>query len=295
MIWFTLNVIARPTQGLALTTLEITTMAFVFSTVGTCFCWRWKPMDVTTTISVEGTTTMEQITHDAGPAISGQYKNSPLDFLGPHDWIMTLLWRFNVNILRRLGLIRKSPKVWRARRLTSFNFPAISHVSGLFILCFGMAYSAIFLAAWNFTFPSSTEALLWRICASVVFGLTPVVGVVEILSIKSGRQRHVEVGMPQGFAIPSQQHPRASQQASQNRATPNQVQTAKSDPSKSSARLSVLSTSGLPLRALRFTEPIAAIYTTCRLFILVEDIIGLRALPASAFQTVNWTAYWPHF
>jgi hypothetical protein len=38
-----------------------------------------------------------------------------------------------------------------------------------------------------------------------------------------------------------------------------------------------------------------AIYCIMRLYVLVEDIIGLRNLPPSAFKTVEWTKYIPHF
>ena len=38
----------------------------------------------------------------------------------------------------------------------------------------------------------------------------------------------------------------------------------------------------------------AAIYCILRLYVLVEDIIGFRGLPPSAFQTVEWTKYILH-
>jgi hypothetical protein len=38
-----------------------------------------------------------------------------------------------------------------------------------------------------------------------------------------------------------------------------------------------------------------ATYCILRLYILVEDVIGLRDLPPSAFKTVEWTEYIPHF
>ena len=42
MTWFTLNVIAKPTQKLVVSTLELTTVAFVFYTLGTCYCCEYS-------------------------------------------------------------------------------------------------------------------------------------------------------------------------------------------------------------------------------------------------------------
>ena len=39
----------------------------------------------------------------------------------------------------------------------------------------------------------------------------------------------------------------------------------------------------------------SAVYCILRMYIWVEDIIGLRDLPPSAFETVEWTKYIPHF
>jgi hypothetical protein len=40
--------------------------------------------------------------------------------------------------------------------------------------------------------------------------------------------------------------------------------------------------------------PIFAVYFLFRAYILVEDIIAFRALPADAYSTVNWWAFVPH-
>jgi len=40
--------------------------------------------------------------------------------------------------------------------------------------------------------------------------------------------------------------------------------------------------------------PGVTVYTLFRAYILVEDIIAFRALPADAYSTVDWWAFAPH-
>jgi hypothetical protein len=47
-----LNCILRVAQGLALTTLELTTVSFVLVFFATSFCWYHKPQDVSTTYTL---------------------------------------------------------------------------------------------------------------------------------------------------------------------------------------------------------------------------------------------------
>lgn len=176
-----------------------------------------------------------------------------------------------------------------------------------------LGYAGIFLAAWNLEFPSTAECLLWRICTAVTLGLTFITGVVEILlappSIvrdlphnyvgEEAPQRDIDHGVFSASAetatsktaivsstiLPSfTNRQRNQRQAMQ---TPAEKIIFKM-PSKTITRFN------LPLHSILVTELTCAIYCVCRLCIIVEDIIGLRALPASTFQNVDWAAYWPH-
>jgi hypothetical protein len=51
----------------------------------------------------------------------------------------------------------------------------------------------------------------------------------------------------------------------------------------------------IPLRVLLPVQVLCAFYCLFRAFILVEDVIGLRGLPASAFETVDWAGWVVHF
>jgi hypothetical protein len=56
-----MSLIARAVQHLTVTTLEITTVSFVIILFGTAWCWKDKPSDVTTTICLETSTSIDRI------------------------------------------------------------------------------------------------------------------------------------------------------------------------------------------------------------------------------------------
>ena len=48
------------------------------------------------------------------------------------------------------------------------------------------------------------------------------------------------------------------------------------------------------LRLMVVYELTWLIYLFARLYIIVEDFVSLRAMPDSAFDSVNWSLYIPH-
>ena len=50
----------------------------------------------------------------------------------------------------------------------------------------------------------------------------------------------------------------------------------------------------IPLKLWILATLLCAMYSISRLYILVEDVIGLRQLPESAFKTVDWANFLPH-
>lgn len=46
ILWFCINCLGRVVQGLAITTLELSTLGFILCTLGTYYFWAYKPKDV---------------------------------------------------------------------------------------------------------------------------------------------------------------------------------------------------------------------------------------------------------
>ena len=79
--WFLLQAFGRVAQGLAITTLEISAVAFVFCTFGTYFFWLYKPLDIQTPNILIANTSIAEILKAAGPVAAKPYRQTPLDFI----------------------------------------------------------------------------------------------------------------------------------------------------------------------------------------------------------------------
>lgn len=60
-VWMVVNCLTRAAQGLALTTLELTTMSFILVFLVTSFCWYHKPLDISTTVPIHTVFHINQI------------------------------------------------------------------------------------------------------------------------------------------------------------------------------------------------------------------------------------------
>jgi len=235
-------------------------------------------MDVYTAIVLETDRSMHEIIEDAGDLYLEPYKMTPLDFLSREEWIVTKLWSYNVNILRKLHVVRQRPQVRPIQHLSSFNFPKLPLGGTVLCLFMAVAYSAILMIAWNFEFPSPAERLIWRICTSLTMALTLVVGLIEI-------------ALPPPRDPKDEEVPRGTEMA-RKAPSPNVIERITNKRFNNS--LDKDRALDVPLKSMLLTQPICAIYTVCRIYVLLEDLIGLRAMPATVFQNVEWTIYWPH-
>ncbi|KAL7775272.1 hypothetical protein CFE70_006190 [Pyrenophora teres f. teres 0-1] len=162
ILWFTLSTISRPIKGYATTTLEITTLAYIFCAWASMFFWRCKPMDVQDPIMVQCKVPLAAIVDRHGRSAAEHFHLTPLDFIDRQEWIGSKLWTYYVSLLRKMKIIYVYEKELPARHFSSFNFMAPDKPFVILILMIACTYSAIFLAAWNLHFPTDLERLLWR-------------------------------------------------------------------------------------------------------------------------------------
>ena len=75
-LWFSINLVARPILGLAITTLELTTGSFVIVMFGTSYFWLHKPSDILRPITLTSSSSIAQIRGQA--SIQSIYDQPPL-------------------------------------------------------------------------------------------------------------------------------------------------------------------------------------------------------------------------
>ncbi|RMZ79788.1 hypothetical protein DV738_g3191, partial [Chaetothyriales sp. CBS 135597] len=163
-IWFVVNLAARSKQDLAISCMELSTSAWVIFCLGITICWSKKPADVETVEFIVTKTPLQQILKDGGDKARAPYYNTPLDFISREEWVWSRLWNHGLTYLRACRLVSPAPE----RPIQHIGDTANPVVAGwwyaLFVLI-SLCYFAVFIAAWNFNFPSKTERLLWRIAS----------------------------------------------------------------------------------------------------------------------------------
>ncbi|KAI2880141.1 hypothetical protein CBS76997_9932 [Aspergillus niger] len=285
-LWLLVNCAMRVAQGLALTTLELTTISFVVVFLVTSFCWRFKPSDISSTLTLHSNTNFDIMRKQHCPYPSQEWHETPLDFVCNDVSFCAVHWRYYTEILRKMHIPMFSrPMTAKPRdRIVSDNFPVTDRKADCIATPVLLLFGSIFMLAWNFHFPSPTEHLLWRVAS--IYNLTfTVIGGLHagycdkiLLPREYNRRLLLPLSRPKTSTNPSRQRSCLRNLAAKLRNI---------DPYRDPKR-------EVPLRVLFPTSVLCAAYCVGRAYVLTEDFIGLRSLPASAFQTVSWSDYVPH-
>lgn len=296
-LWFTVDSLGRVAQGLFLTTLELTTLSFVFLMVACSICWWRKPMDILRPMIVRVDVDLSTVLREAN-APATLHGLTPLSFLNRREWFMSQFWAYFIYLARTMRLVpARNYKQAEATYFPSIDFPEIDfkwELPGAILVIF---YSCIFMAAWNFEFPTAIEHTLWRV-SSITCLAYGVVGDATVGSHQySSLIKRYLVTVKRWISNPFK--PRISMKDQ-----PHQVTQHSNAVEKRKEKRWLL---GWTRNILPYDDPemaislgwvilttiLCAAYVFSRAFILIEDFIGLRSLPASAYQTVNYGPYSP--
>jgi hypothetical protein len=291
--WFIIIMAARSAQGLFITGMELTTAAFILCSFGTSYCWWNKGADVAVPIILSTETTMVDILKDAGDAAAAPYHRTPLDFISREEWHWSLYWTHWINILRHMHIVF-APKALPHDRLENTIWHPVKIRGSLeaFILM-SLAYSAIFVTGWNKYFPTTSERTLWRISSlsmmTTIALYCLITGFAYVFWPAFKRCFQKKATLNPDSAAPVTQLPRWSRYSSKPRSKLTSI-------AASLRNNSILQDPSLdvPLKATLPIYAVGFLYCSSRTLILVLDIIQLRSLPTSAFDTLNWVAFFPH-
>ncbi|KAF7973384.1 hypothetical protein HWV62_15485 [Athelia sp. TMB] len=146
-LWFVAQCIARRAQGMAITNLEIMTLAYTVITVAMYAAWWHKPLNVRCPVRVEGDAPRKKRTHhfewtEAIDYITGNQDHDVQ--LHEHDRV---------------------PTFWSDCDSTRSQIPLRADIIALSV---AMVFGAVHCTAWSYAFPSPTEKALWRASALAI-------------------------------------------------------------------------------------------------------------------------------
>ena len=174
--WFLLQCVARGSQRLALTELELATAAFALLNAITYAIWWNKPLDVQCPIKVRRKGAQQAA--DGGDILPGADQAN-----GPRH----SFWRKAFEKLRDIGdsfvamMDMHRSGAHDAFFVVGERWDDIHPTSVLGAILMALVFGGIHCVAWSFTFPSYIEHLLWKISSVAITGI-PLVFTVTTLS-----------------------------------------------------------------------------------------------------------------
>ncbi|KAF7973379.1 hypothetical protein HWV62_15475 [Athelia sp. TMB] len=147
-LWFIAQCIARRAQGMAITNLEIMTLAYTVITVAMYAAWWHKPLNVRCPVRVKADVPREERTRYF------EWTNVIDYVIGNQDYDV------------RLSQHDRVPTFWSDCRYSySSQIPLHADIIALSV---AMVFGAVHCAAWSYAFPSPTEKVLWRASALAI-------------------------------------------------------------------------------------------------------------------------------
>ena len=265
--WFVLQCLGRAIQHLPMSTLELMTFSFVFCTFASYYQWSDKPLDVESPTIIKIGESTAEILVQAGnmPDADKPYSNTPLDFIDNQS--PSWLTEIQPHLHFRMG-----PRERPLPRFTNDRFPVTgASLDSVFFFIVILAYCCLHFIAWNFSFPTRVESILWRVgciaivCTSFIF-----------LACETYQDGH-RLGRWERWYV-------------------------KLFPKKSGGlqRIDTMEKRRreqefVPLWEVIIMSPVTIMYTLARTYIVVEVFVSLRSLPVGAFDSVQWSSFIPHF
>lgn len=176
--WLTTQTIARAIQGLAITPLELSSIAMALTSLTTLWYWMHKPLDVETATAVYTERNLKEVIEMCNGEFPTDYVNTPLDFLEPRAYISRKWHPSLFNWILGNGLQTKP-----IERMPNDRDPQLSNIYQHVSLAIATAsFASIHLAGWNFSFETPWEMWLWRGNCLIMWGLLATYGTTEVVA-----------------------------------------------------------------------------------------------------------------
>ncbi|KAL9616687.1 MAG: hypothetical protein Q9160_008475 [Pyrenula sp. 1 TL-2023] len=314
-LFFSISLLVRAAQKLAITALELSTAAFVVLSFASTILWLHKPGDVEECDFIETSVPIATIMADSNLSPDATYAYTPLDFISRQEWSWSILWMHGLNLLRKLHLAGQ-PRELPTQRVQNTVVPRIKGRYTVLLATLSVAYLCLFIAGWNYTFPTPTERMLWRSASLTALITASLIFTSQQLFFKwipalKRKSAHKKPSPQEPHNTTPSQIPPSDIEA--NEPPPQEIdgkiQPQPHPPTKLPSKLRhtlTLIASTLrnnsptqdpaldaPISAVLATWLLGAFYVSARGYIIIADLTELRSLPASAYRTLNWAALAP--
>ena len=294
VLWFLINVTGRWAQHLVVTTAELTTVSFILCSLATIFFWWHKPADAKIGKVIEKRVSIADIfwKENRGVYSNDDWKLTPLDFVNRNEWWWARLWTNWLNILRRMHLTFGSNKRPIDRIADSLQ-KELGNQPMLITTGSAACFFSVFFLAWNSSFPTHVEQILWRAACLLMMGTLVSLTIGVYVWATPAMKLLVERSFSSKSPLPSKvEGDFESKIWTRSKNMINKIdrwcECIRNNSVDKDPQLRT------PLKLLLPMTLIGALYCCTRLYIIVADIIELRSLPASAYATVDWMKFLPH-
>ena len=161
--WFVMQCIARAVEHLPVTHLEIVTLAYAAMSFAIYIFWWNKPLNVNRPVRVFRKSEREE----TQPRVNEPTRKLTLEAIRKGS---EAIWVFIVGAQDEdvnLSHEDRVPRFW------ANNTGSVAAIADFTVLGVGVCFGAIHCIAWNFSFPTHMELLMWRI-SSVAITVVPV-------------------------------------------------------------------------------------------------------------------------
>ncbi|KAK4150807.1 squalene epoxidase-domain-containing protein [Chaetomidium leptoderma] len=175
--WTLFQIVARRSQELTITPLEIFTAAFIIPSLATAWFWASKPQNVAEPTVIRVDWTIANLLLEAGHVAQDPYVDTPLDFVEKPVWDG---WRRRPSLLHFGGLDRRPlPRI-----PNDYSPPPPTGTEATIVWVVSVVHAGLHVLCWSFPFPTEMEKILWRTSSLTLLVVMTVGGLVPVLSTR---------------------------------------------------------------------------------------------------------------
>lgn len=333
-LWYSSNIIGRIVRGIAITTIEVTTNGCIFFAIPISFFWWHKPADIGIPEILEVSLGPEQKQELETYSERDVHASLALDGPAGTEEVTRMLFTYGRDLARRLGISKcRDPE--RACNFESVDLPpSVFRFSFVVWLVYNAPFLAVWTSSfptrteqvlWRASvMVSMLTMLVGLVTNEIIIMRSKFRTTSQLFPPRKGRKAGPEQmsenpsSTEQPIDVEGADGSADSDSSMAASASLSQIPTAAVVNLKDlPTTLRCKSTSGesTPAPLVSGNEALSAVdvharmptglvvlawimgllYIAARLFILVEDVIELRSLPKSAYQSVEWSSLLPHF